>query len=122
MFHWAMYRLNLQEHLEVTKKFVVTEQKKSTDKLNFTLMPVEFDDIVLVLMNGAEKYEAHGWENGVAFEKDANLASIRRHENDYKAGIIVDKDSGLHPLLHVACRAMMQYTLDKRAKNDKDSN
>jgi hypothetical protein len=83
-------------------------------KLDYTLIPLEFDDLVLVAMNGAKKYEPHGWEKGI--DKDQNLASVRRHENDYKAGKLKDDESGLHPLLHAAFRLMMQYTLDKRAQ------
>jgi len=84
-------------------------------KLKYELMPVEFDDVVLVLMNGAEKYEAHGWEQGIAFERETNLASIKRHITEYRSGLFKDNDSGLHPLLHAACRCLMQYTMDKRA-------
>lgn len=89
----------------------------SKKKLDFTLLPVEFDDVVLVLQNSAEsgKYEAKGWEKGKDFEAEKNLASTKRHINDYRMGLRLDADSGLHPLLHAACRCLMQYTLDKRA-------
>lgn len=83
-------------------------------KLDYTLSPSEFDDVILVLMNGAKKYEPKGWEKGIKFEKEANLASIKRHISDYRQDKLADEESGLHPLLHVACRALMQYTLDKR--------
>jgi hypothetical protein len=84
-------------------------------KLDFTLIPLEFEDLALVAMNGAKKYEPHGWEKG--FDKEQNLASIKRHLNDYRSGNMADSESKLHPLLHAAFRAMMQYTLDKRASN-----
>ncbi len=93
-------------------------------KLDFTLAPVEFDDVILALMNGAKKYEAHGWETGKEFSRAANIASIKRHIREYLIGQMRDKESGLHPFLHVACRALMQYTLDKRDefKLDKSKN
>ncbi len=84
-------------------------------KLDYALMPEEFNDVILVLMNGAKKYEAHGWEKGIKFEKEANVASIKRHLSDFRLGKMTDDESGLHPLLHVACRALMQYTLNQRA-------
>lgn len=89
-------------------------------KLAYDLAPMEFDDVILVLMNGAAKYEPRGWERGIKFEKETNLASIKRHINDYRGGNLSDSDSNLHPLLHVACRALMQYTIDKRTKMNKE--
>ncbi len=84
-------------------------------KLDYTLMPEEFNDVILVLENGAKKYERNGWEKGIKFEKEANIASIKRHLSEYRTGKLKDDESGLHPLLHVATRALMQYTVDKRA-------
>jgi hypothetical protein len=83
-------------------------------KIDYTLAPAEFDDVLLVLMNGAKKYERNGWEKGIKFEKETNIASIKRHLAAYRAGESKDDESGLHHLLHAACRALMQYTLDKR--------
>ena len=87
-------------------------------KLSYELMPTEFDDVVLVLMAGAKKYEARGWEQGKDFENEKNIASIKRHLDAYRKGTSNDSESGLHHLLHVACRALMQYTLDKRASEN----
>jgi hypothetical protein len=92
-----------------------------TQKIAFELMPVEFDDVAIVLQQAAQsgKYAANGWLEGKDFETEKNLASIKRHINDYRRGIKVDSDSGIHPLLHAACRLLMQYTVDSRkAKND----
>lgn len=83
-------------------------------KLDFTLMPEEFNDVVKVLMDGAKKYDANGWLKGVKFSKETNIASIRRHVSEYRLGGMKDKESGLHPLLHAACRCLMQYTVDQR--------
>lgn len=85
-------------------------------KLKYELAPTEFDDVVLVLQQAAEsgKYEPNGWLEGKKFDRDSNIASIKRHVLEYRKGIMQDSESGLHPLLHVACRALMQYTLDQR--------
>jgi hypothetical protein len=88
------------------------------DKHQFELAPLEFDDVVLILQDAAKsgKYKANGWLEGASFDKEKNLASIRRHINDYRAGNLQDNDSKMHPLLHAACRCLMQYTIDKRKK------
>jgi len=89
-------------------------------RLRYDLMPVEFDDVVQVLQHSAHsgKYGENDWLNGVNFEPEKNLASIKRHIRDYRLGNRADKDNGLHPMLMVACRALMQYTLDVRSEKD----
>jgi hypothetical protein len=103
---------------EVVKELLTPTPVASNAKLDFTLAPVEFDDVVKVLQHLAStgKYEANGWLEGKDFEMEKNLASIRRHINEYRRGLREDADSKLHPLLHVAYRALMQYTLDARKK------
>jgi hypothetical protein len=84
-----------------------------TKKLAYELLPNEFDDIALVLMAGIEKgYEPDGWKKGVKFDLESNLASIKRHIRDFREGNLSDEESGLHPLLHAACRCLMQYYID----------
>src|SRR5665213_1638178 len=85
-------------------------------KIDYSLAPPEFDDVVLVLQHSAEtgKYGRDDWLHGKQFDKEQSIASIKRHLNDYRQGSLNDKDNNLHPMLMVACRALMQYTLDKR--------
>lgn len=85
-------------------------------KLDYTLAPPEFDDVILVLQKSAEsgKYGRDDWLNGIQFDKEASIASIKRHLSDYRKGKTYDTDGGLHNMLYVACRALMQYTLDCR--------
>lgn len=83
------------------------------DKIRYDLVPDEFMDVALVFMAGIKQgYEPNGWKEGKKFEKEANLASIKRHLVDYRKGVLEDKDSKLNPILHAACRCLMQYYLD----------
>ena len=91
-----------------------------TEKIRYDLVPDEFMDVALVFMAGIKQgYEPNGWKEGKKFEKEANIASIKRHLRDYRSGLYRDRDSDLHPLLHAACRCLMQYYLDlKQNPND----
>lgn len=74
-------------------------------------IPLEFDDVVLPLVEGAKKYPGDGWLGGKFFNRRDNHASMSRHLAEYYAGATSDKESGLDPLLHIACRALMAYTV-----------
>ena len=74
-------------------------------------IPLEFDDVVLPLVEGAKKYPGNGWLDGEFFNRRDNHASMSRHLAEYYAGVTRDKESGLDPLLHLACRALMAYTV-----------
>lgn len=74
-------------------------------------IPLEFDDVVLPLVEGAKKYPGDGWLEGKFFNRRDNHASMSRHLAEYYAGVTRDKESGLDPLLHLACRALMAYTV-----------
>jgi len=85
---------------------------------NLELFPVEFLDVVKVLNKSAEgKYPPRGWEDGTAPIVPAkNNDSMFHHLAKLTAGIELDDESGLDHHLHLACRALMAYTLRKRAK------
>lgn len=85
-------------------------------KLDYSLAPPEFDDVIEVLQHSAEtgKYGRNDWLEGINFDSENNYSSSARHWRDYREGVRSDAENGLHPLLMVACRALMQYTLDKR--------
>lgn len=69
-------------------------------------------DMASVLKGGEEKYGERNWmkENGLPWE--ALSDSMMRHVLEFNSGESHDKDSGLHPLVHVACNAMMLYHYD----------
>ena len=79
-------------------------------------LPIDFLDIVSVIENGALKYGSGSYldTNNESMEHTANHASMSRHLAEAYCGIMHDKQSGLHPLLHLACRALMRYSRIKR--------
>lgn len=89
-------------------------------KLDYSLAPPEFDDVILVLQHSAEtgKYGRNDWLEGRNFNTENSIASLQRHIRDYRLGLRNDRDNNLHPMLMVACRALMIYTLDKRGKKE----
>lgn len=57
-----------------------------------------------VLAMGAEKYNEHNWEHGMAYSKV--IASLERHLKKFEAGLDIDDESGLHHIDHVLCNAL----------------
>ena len=89
----------------------------------YSLAQSEFDDYLEVLVMGAKKYEANGWldPNGAKTSRKDMHASMFRHLAESSSGLTEDHESGLHPLLHLAARALMCYTRQKRGiKHDED--
>lgn len=77
--------------------------------------PEEFDHVRQILVFGAEKYGVNSWLQDGLNPKD-NHASMSRHLAEAYAGLGPDHESGLDPLLHLASRALMAYTLKQRGK------
>lgn len=86
----------------------------------------EFFDLVTSMRIGADKgYDNAGnqWlqETGATMSHKDNCASMFRHLAEFTSGSHKVKDAEIHPLLAVACRAMMGYTRWKRGiKHIKD--
>lgn len=80
--------------------------------------PEEFKDVLLVLDTGAKKYGDNSWLSGNHFDTHKNHKSMSHHLLESYRGILKDHESGLDPLLHLACRALMEYTLRKRGLMD----
>jgi len=82
-------------------------QSKSKDELWHD----DFYDLVQVLEFGAKKHGAHNWlqPNGKKSSHKDMMASIFRHVAEGSVGHTKDHESGLHPLLHAACRCLMGY-------------
>lgn len=87
---------------------------KILDKSNIVTVPPEFSHILKVLQMGIDKgYKANGWLNdpeSPRMSHKENHDSMFHHLAESFAGVTNDKDSGLHPLLHLATRALMGYT------------
>jgi len=73
-------------------------------------MPEEFIKYIEeVLQFGVNKgYAPDGWKDGDRFNPKDNHASMSRHLAEGYCGVEKDHESGLHPLQHLACRALMQ--------------
>ena len=86
-------------------------------------IPREFLHVMKVVGMGAKKYSPEGWleTDGAGTSHKEMHASMFRHLADSSAGIKADHESGLHPLLHLATRALMLYTRQERGIiNSKD--
>lgn len=79
-------------------------------------IPMEMFDFVKVMEFGAEKHGASNFleKNGRKSDRAQMYQSLSNHLEGWKAGEKRDHESGLHPLLHLACRALMMYTREKR--------
>ena len=81
-------------------------------------IPAELSHFLKVLDMGAKKYGANSWLSGNHFDAISNQKSIQHHLLESNLGIREDHESGLDPLLHAACRIMMEYTLRSRGMID----
>lgn len=84
----------------------------------------DFYDLVKVLEFGAKKHGAHNWlqPNGKKSSHSEMCDSMFHHLAEAYAGHTKDHESGLHPLLHLACRAMMCYVIQKHDIRGENSN
>lgn len=87
------------------------EDAMNSEELEY---PIEFQDVYKVLDMGAKKYSVNGWLKGDRFDTHKNHKSMSHHLLESYRNLRVDHESGLDPLLHLACRALMEYTLIKR--------
>jgi hypothetical protein len=80
--------------------------KYDEGKLRWGLLPwSSVEDVVRVLMYGAEKYEDNSWqrvENG----QERYLDALTRHLVEIQKGHVTDSESGLSHMSHVACNAL----------------
>ena len=93
------------------------ELHAATRGTNSPEYPAEFLDVFKVLEFGISKgYAADGWLKGEKFDHKSNHASMCRHLAEHYVGKLEDDESKLNPLLHLACRALMAYTIQQRGK------
>ena len=84
-------------------------------------LPPEFHDMLQVMDMGNKKHGKDSWldADNPSLQLKANHASISRHLAEYYCGVQEDHESGLDPLLHIATRALMEYTRrQRRITND----
>ena len=63
-----------------------------------------------VIDMGASKHGEDSWllSDNVSLQHKANHASMSRHLSEHYCGVREDEESGLDPLYHLACRALMK--------------
>ena len=86
-------------------------------------IPHEMFDFIKIMKSGAIKHGTNTWldPNGPKTSEKDMHASMGRHLSQSASGDLKDKDTGLDPLLHLACRALMLYTRRQRnIKNEGD--
>jgi len=83
--------------------------KNDSGKLQWSLMPFEqLEDVVRVLMKGAEKYTKDNWKkcDDINRYKDA----LMRHVTSYMKGELLDPEDHLSHLAHAICNCLfLQY-------------
>jgi hypothetical protein len=88
------------------------------------IVPDEMQDFKKVMAFGISKgYEPDSWllKNGAKTSSKDMHDSMFHHLAESFAGQTKDKESGLDPLLHLACRALMLYTRRQNGIiNDRD--
>ncbi len=110
-------------------KEIMIDQITHVYKLPTAALPGEMLDFIKIIKMGAEKYALNNWLNQdgtKTSEKDMHDSMFHHlaesmvegknanemHEN--LRDFVVDKESGMDPLLHLACRALMLYTRRQR--------
>ncbi len=104
------------------KRLVLVEGNESIANTVEEYWVPEFFDFVQVFPPGATKHGKFSWlgeEGGTCSHKDMH-ASMFRHLAESYAGKTTDAVSGLHPLLHLATRALMCYTRERRGLQHPD--
>lgn len=89
---------------------------KNWKKLEVLAEFPEMLDFLDVIEYGAPKHGYDNWlkPDGKTMSYTTNFNSMSHHLADYYCHNLIDKDSGLHPLLHLQCRAAMGYVRHAR--------
>lgn len=99
-----------------TPKFV----KADDDKTKWNLMPFrELEEVVKVLMNGAEKYSVDNWKycNDPTRYKDALMRHVISYVSGEKTDDICKGGDGLSHLAHAICNCLFLMYFDNEGKN-----
>lgn len=95
-------------------------QKHDDGKLRYDLMPVDAEAmIVQVLTFGAVKYGPDNWRN-VPDKNARYYAAFRRHVEVWRAGELVDPESGQHHLSHAICCLLFLLQIDIEDDRQRD--
>ena len=107
----AVLRSAEQEYLVTTREFAKSD-RYSDGKRMLQLVEQSFvDGVADVLTMGAEKYAPDNWKLSKGtpdhdqFVND-RIGSLLRHLSAYRSGEMIDEESGLPHLDHIACNIM----------------
>ena len=97
----------------------MAEYKKYDDGKNrLELIDPEFIlGVGKVLTFGAEKYEADNWKNATWEDRQKSAGSLLRHTMAYQGGEMIDPESGLEHLYHMATNIMFMAWYDRNLVN-----
>lgn len=112
------YRDFMSDHKAALDK--AKGKKFDEGKLDWTLLPFKaVDQVVRVLMHGAEKYGRDNWRKGMDWSRliDATL----RHVTAFNSGETRDQESGCHHLAHARCclAFLLEYGTTHPEKDDR---
>ena len=89
--------------------------KFDQDKPMFDLIDPHFhEDLAKVLTHGANKYKPGNWQK-VKNAKSRYVAALERHVNAFKKGEVIDPESGLPHMSHVAVNSMFLHYLERNS-------
>lgn len=89
-------------------------RKFDAGKLDYTLVPFEaLDEIVKVLMFGAQKYERENWRH-VDNAMQRYAAAAFRHLTAYSKGEANDPETGVSHLAHAGCCILFMLGVEKQ--------
>lgn len=89
--------------------------KHDQGKLRIDLIPYEAIRAAgRALMHGAEKYGDWNYLEGGGLDPMRVWNSLQRHAWDYKAGNLIDEESGLPALWHMLACAVMLVAIEER--------
>jgi len=94
------------------------QRKNDQGKLAWDLLPLDaLEGIVRVLEFGARKYSADSWKQ-VENAGRRYKAAMRRHQVAIDAGEMIDPETGLPHIYHVACNAMFLCWFEGKETKD----
>ena len=91
--------------------------KDDIGKTEFDLLEPRFiEAMAQVMTKGAAKYKPYNWQYVPQFHQ-RYLAALYRHLIAYHKGEVIDRESGLPHMAHIACNAMFLFWSDLRDGN-----
>lgn len=91
-------------------------KKFDDDKLRYELLPTQpLQEIVKVLTEGARKYGARNWEQGIEWSRV--YGALQRHLMAFWEGEDKDPESGFSHLAHAGCNVLFLLFFSHHFKN-----